>query len=163
MEFKSKRTCYPGMCTWPNQRLDNSDCDISKAKRKVVPVHALEAYRGSGVITPVVNTALDGGAWSTSRPSRFSSRKEPGSHGVEGAWAGWKKTYIQSLPGFELRIFHFIAQSVCQIRQPGTCAYDNATYLKMDRGDLMLIMHRGDLMLIMQHSVKEEALQFKCL
>jgi hypothetical protein len=48
----------------------------AEIKAKVVPVHALKTYNGSGGTSPLIL----GGGWSTSRPSNFIPWKYLGSH-----------------------------------------------------------------------------------
>ena len=40
-------------------------------KVRVVPGHAMKAYRGNRSIVELLSTALDGGEWSISLPGRF--------------------------------------------------------------------------------------------
>jgi hypothetical protein len=48
------------------------------SKVTVDHVHTMKAYKGSrGIAPPIRNLELDGDEWSTSRPGRFTARKEP--------------------------------------------------------------------------------------
>jgi hypothetical protein len=65
----------------------------------------MKAYSGSGVTAPrIVNSALDGGEWSASRPSRFTPKERAaGTHWI-GARVG-PRAYI--LNGcLQFRVYH---------------------------------------------------------
>jgi hypothetical protein len=49
----------------------------------------MKAYGGSEIIAPLTS-ALDGGEWSASRPTRFIPReRDPGTHWI-GGWVGFR-------------------------------------------------------------------------
>jgi hypothetical protein len=90
-------------------------------KAKVVPLHTMQAYRGSSVwLDSFLTTVLDGGEWLTSRPGHFN-RGGKKKHFVRG-WVGprasldgLEKTLL-SLLGFEPRTVQPVAMSLYRLR-----------------------------------------------
>jgi len=51
---------------------------VVEGNGKVVPVHAMKAYRGRrGIALLILNLLLDGDEWLTSHLGHFTPRKEP--------------------------------------------------------------------------------------
>jgi len=74
-------------------------------KGKAVCVHAMKGYNGSVRVSPLTNSALDGGQWLASRPSWFNPGERVRVHrrlGKRHNWSGrFGKQNILHLPGFE--------------------------------------------------------------
>jgi hypothetical protein len=52
--------------------------NASKGKGKVIPVHAMKAYRVVEIELHSLTSSLDRGEWSASHPGHFTPRERPG-------------------------------------------------------------------------------------
>jgi hypothetical protein len=82
---------------------------VVKDNGKVVPVHAMQAYRGRRGIAPLIlNLSVDGVEWLSSHLGYFTPRErttvlieQEAQWTVEPVWTFWSIKYLLLLLGFE--------------------------------------------------------------
>ena len=96
--------------------------DVLQQRNKHVPVHTRKAYRGNETqLHSFLNSALDGGEWSTSRPGLFTPRNEPrylfgSGDGLDGLL---ERKISEPSRDSKSRIVHIAARSLYPLRYHG--------------------------------------------